>query len=306
MAQSAQHKYAGPGLGIALLVMANIGFSSKAVIIKLMYRHSVDTISVIALRMLFALPFYVVIAVWLALRPDNVRLTRRQWLAVSGLGILSYYVSSMFDFLGLQYVTASVERLILYTYPTIVLILSAVFLRKKITRAQYIALAVAYAGLLLVFAAEINLGAQRNLWLGAGLIFFCAITYAIYTVLTGEYVHKVGSAKFTTYAVLAATVPALLQVWLYNGFDLFRYPAPVYRFSAWIAIVATVLPTFLLVEGIRMVGANTASLIGLVGPVSVIALGYFFLGEPVTLLQLIGTAVVLAGIGYMAAAEPRA
>ncbi len=291
-----KHRPAQSGLGIALLVLANIGFSSKAVIIKLMYRHSVDTISVIALRMLFALPFYLIIALYLAARRDNVPLTRRQWLVISGLGILSYYVSSMFDFLGLQYVTASVERLILYTYPTIVLLLSAIFLQKKITRNQYIALGIAYAGLLLVFAAEINLGAQRNLWLGAGLIFFCAITYAIYTVLTGEYVHKVGSAKFTTYAVLGATVPGLIQSYLYNGFDLFHYPTEVYYLSGWIAVIATVIPTFLLVEGIRMVGANMSGLIGLVGPVSVIALGYVFLGEPITTLQLIGTAVVLLGV----------
>ena len=285
--------------GIFILAIANICFSAKAVIIKLMYRYDVDTQSVIALRMLLSLPFYIGVAVYLHRRTDNVLLTRRDWLAISGLGILSYYVSSMLDFWGLQYVTAGVERLILFTYPTLVLVLSAVLFKRKVTGMQYIALILTYLGVVIAFVAEKGLGVQRDLLLGGMLVFGCAITYSFYVVFTGEYVHKVGSAKFTAYAVIAATVPALIQSAFHNGFDLFHYPAQVYVLSGWMAIGATVLPTFLIVEGIRLVGANNSGIIGFVGPVATIGLGYIFLGEPITVLQLVGTAVVLMGVGLL-------
>jgi drug/metabolite transporter (DMT)-like permease len=283
-------------LGIGILVIANIGFSSKAVIIKLMYRYHVDTISVIALRMLISLPFYIAIAWWLHRRTKNVRLTLREWLAVSGLGILSYYISSMLDFLGLQYITAGVERLTLYLYPTIVLILSAVFFKKKITPPQYIALGLTYLGVAMAFIAENGVGTQNNAWLGGGLVFSAACTYSVYVVLTGEYVHKIGSAKFTCYMMMAATVPAFIQSVVHNRLDIFNYPTEVYHLAIWMVLAATVIPTFLIVEGIRLVGANNSGIIGAVGPVSMIGLAYVFLGENISVMQLVGTAIVLAGV----------
>ncbi|MCC6458837.1 MAG: DMT family transporter [Saprospiraceae bacterium] len=283
-------------LGILLLVVANICFSAKAVLVKLLYREGLDVPSVIALRMLLSFPFYAGMAVFLHQRSANVRLSGREVLAVSALGILSYYVSSMLDFMGLQYVTASVERLVLFTYPTMVLLLSSLFFHKKISSTQVLALVLTYTGVVLAFAAELKLGAQRNIWLGGMFVFGCAATYSIYIVFTGELVHKIGSAKFTCYAVMAATVPALLQSALHNRLDVFQYTWPVYHLSIWLAVVATVVPTFLIVEGIRLVGANNSSVIGFVGPVATIFLGYWFLGEPVTSLQLLGTSVVLAGV----------
>lgn len=285
--------------GIAALVLANIGFSAKAVLVKLMYRYGVDAPSVIALRMLFALPFFAATAFWLFRRKNNIRLTRREWLHISGLGILSYYVSSMLDFWGLQYVSAGVERLVLYTYPTIVLALSAVLFKKRISTTQYAALLVTYLGVALVFATEKNFGALQDLLLGGLLVLGCAVTYSFYVVFTGEYVHRVGSAKFSTYAVLAATAPALIQSWWHNDFDLFGFPAPVYGLAVWLAVVATVIPIFLIVEGIRSVGANHAAVIGFTGPVATIALAHIFLAEPVTPLQLLGTAIVLLGVCWL-------
>ncbi|MCB9316865.1 MAG: EamA family transporter [Lewinellaceae bacterium] len=283
-------------LGVLLLAVANICFSGKAILVKLLYREGLDVPSVLALRMLLALPFYLGMAIYLHRRSTNVRLSTKQWLAISGLGILSYYVSSMLDFWGLQYVTASVERLVLYTYPTMVLLLSALFFKKKIVRVQLLALVLTYTGIVLAFAAEHGLGGQRNVLLGGALVFACAFTYSFYVVFTGEYVHKVGSAKFTCYTVMAATVPALLQSWMHNGLDIFQHSFQVYHLAVWLAVVATVVPTFLIVEGIRLIGANNSGIIGFVGPVATIFLGYWFLGEPVTGLQLFGTAVVLGGV----------
>lgn len=285
--------------GVLVLVVANVCFSAKAVIVKLMYRYGVDAQTVIALRMLTAFPFYAAVALYLYRRPDNVRLAAREWLAISGLGILSYYVSSMLDFLGLQYVTASVERLVLYTYPTMVLVLSALLFKKRISGMQYAALVLTYLGVVLAFAAEKGFSGQKDLMRGGLLVFSGAFTYSFYVVFTGQYVHRFGSAKFTCYAVMAAALPTLIQSGVHNRLDLFQLPVQVYVLSVWLAVVATVIPTFLIVEGIRIAGANNAGIIGFVGPVATIALGYVFLGEPVTALQLLGTAVVLAGVGLL-------
>lgn len=285
--------------GVLVLVVANICFSAKAVLVKLLYRHGVDVQSAIALRMLLALPFYAVVAWHLSRRSDNVPLSRREWLAVSGLGILNYYVSSMLDFMGLQYITASVERLILFTYPTIVLLLSALLFGQKITRTQVFALLLTYSGVVLAFASEQGLGVQKDLLRGGALVFGCAVTFAVCVVYTGVYVRRVGSAKFTSYAVMAATLPTAIQIGWHNGFDLCRFSGEVYVLGGLLAIVATVIPTFLLVEGIRVIGAGNSGIIGFVGPVATIALGYIFLDEPVGSLQLLGTAIVLAGVGWL-------
>lgn len=261
-----------------------------------MYQFQVDTFSVVALRMLFSAPIYLLVAVGLALRKDNKPLSLRQFLSIGGLGILSYYISSTLDFLGLQYVSASVERLILFTYPTLVLILSSVFLKRKITKTQHIALVLTYIGVAIAFLSEYGLGGQKNFIWGALLIFTCAFTYAWFVIGTGELVHRFGSLKFTAYAMLAATIPALIQSWFHNGLHIFSYPPEVYSLTVWLVLVSTVMPTFLIIEGIRLVGAGNSSIIGFTGPVATIFLGHIFLNERITALQLFGTAIVLAGV----------
>ncbi len=283
-------------IGVLILVIANIGFSSKAVLIKLMYQYHIDTISVISLRMVFSLPFFIVIALYLAQKADNVRLSQKDWLTISGLGILSYYVSSMLDFLGLQYVSAGVERLILFTYPTMVVMLSAVFLKKKITPPQYFALLLTYIGVAIIFIGEVGLRLQKDFWRGAMYIFTCAFTYSLFVIGTGQMVQRIGSVKFSCYAMMAATVPCLIQSYAYNGVDIFHYPKEIYYLTVWLTIIATVIPIFLIVEGIRLVGASNSSIIGFSGPVATIILAYFLLGEHITALQLLGTGVVLLGI----------
>ena len=283
-------------IGVIVLIFANIGFSSKAVIIKLMYRYHIDTISVLAMRMLFSLPIFIIIALILFLRKDNVRLTFKEWLSISGLGILSYYISSWLDFTGLQFLSASVERLILFTYPTIVVLISAFFLQKKITNVQKIALLLTYLGVAIAFIAEKGLGEQKNIWLGSIYVFSCAITYAFYVVGTGELVHRFGSIKFSCYAMIAATMPIIIQCYAANRIDIFHFPKEVYFLSFFLVVIATVIPIFLIVEGIRIVGASNSSIIGFVGPVSTIFLAYIFLNENVSFLQLVGTAIVLVGV----------
>jgi drug/metabolite transporter (DMT)-like permease len=283
-------------LGVFILIIANMGFSTKAVIIKLMYQYHVDTFSVIALRMLMSAPVYAIVAIILAQQKDNTPLTRKELLSVCGLGILSYYISSTLDFLGLQYISAGVERLILFTYPTMVLVISAVLFKKKIGTPQYIAMILTYIGVAIAYVAERGLGDQKNVVLGASLIFTCAITYSIFVVGTGELVKHLGSIKFTCYAMLAATVPALIQSSVHDGMNIFHFQAEVYTLSIWLAVVATIIPTFMIVEGIRLVGANNSGIIGFVGPVWTIFLANWLLDEPITLMQSLGTAIVLLGV----------
>lgn len=293
-------------IGILLLVLGNIGFSSKAVIIKLAYHYEVDAYSLLALRMVFAAPFYLAMLLFRLIRPGARGVTRIQWFKVSLLGIIGYYVASLLDFLGLQYVTASLERLILYLYPTIVLILSWLIFKQKITRIQYWALVVTYAGILLTFAGEAFGTIHRDLLTGATLIFICAFVYAVYVVFTGKMVREVGAWLFTCYAMLAATAGILVHVWLHNGLAIFHFSRPVYEYSLWLALIGTVLPTLMVSEGLRRVGANDGAMIGFVGPISTIALGAWFLDEPVTPVQLLGTAIVVAGILMISIKRPGA
>jgi drug/metabolite transporter (DMT)-like permease len=283
-------------LGVLILVVANVGFSAKAVIIKLMYQYHVPTVSVVALRMLFSVPVFMGVAFFMNQRKDNIALSKKELAAIGGLGILSYYVSSTLDFLGLQYVSAGVERLILFTYPTIVLVLSFFIYKKKITAPQYIAVFLTYVGVAIAFVAEKGLGHQTDIIKGGILIGTCAFTYALYVVLTGQLVHRVGSIKFSAYAMIAATVPCLIQSYVYDGMDIFNFPKEVYTLTIFMAIAATVIPIFLIVEGIRVVGASNSSIIGFVGPVATIGLAYVFLDEKMSALQLVGTAIVLVGV----------
>jgi drug/metabolite transporter (DMT)-like permease len=283
-------------IGILILMIANIGFSAKAVIIKLMYQYHVSTQSVVALRMLFSVPIFIFVAFVMNRRKENMPLSKKELAAVGGLGILSYYVSSTLDFLGLQYVSAGVERLILFTYPTIVLILSFFIYKKKITPPQYIAVVLTYIGVAIAFVAEKGLGQQTDMIKGGILIGTCAFTYALYVVLTGQLVHRIGSIKFSAYAMIGATVPALIQSYFYDGLDIFSFPKEVYVLTAWMVIAATVIPIFLIVEGIRIVGASNSSIIGFVGPVATIGLAYIFLNDKISALQLLGTGIVLLGV----------
>ncbi len=283
-------------IGITMLVFGNIGFSLKAITIKLMYRFQVDSVSVLGLRMLFSLPIFIVALLWLRREKNYQALSNLDILKTMGLGILSYYVSSILDFWGLQFVSAGVERLILFTYPTIVLVISALFLHKKIKRYQVFALFITYAGVVLAFVAEHGLGVQKNFLLGSLLVFICAMTYAIYVVSTGEMVQRVGSARFTSVAMIGATIPSLVHNYFSNRFNLFHFSPEVYKLTVWLVLGSTVIPIFLIVEGIRRVGSTTSALIGFIGPVSTIFFADIFLGEQATGLQIIGTIIVIYGI----------
>ncbi|HVJ17323.1 MAG TPA: DMT family transporter [Polyangiaceae bacterium] len=288
-------------LGVGMVLLSSIAFSAKAVMAKLAYRHGVDALTVLALRMAFALPFYVAVLAVRA-RREARPLTRRELWLLLGLGLLGYYLASLFDFLGLEHISAGLERLILFTYPTLVVLFELALFKKRLTRVQLLALVVTYVGIAVVFQSEIA-HAGDNVPLGAALVFAGAVTYAGYLVGGGQLIPRIGAERFTAWALTISSVAVLAHA-LLSGRTLLGLPGPVYELGLWLALVATVLPTFLLAEGIRRIGPGPAAITGTLGPVSTIALAHVFLGEPILVLQVAGAALVLAGATLVALGRP--
>lgn len=286
----------GAAVGLLLAALGAVGFSGKAVIIKLAYAYPVDAVTLLALRMVFSLPFFAAMAVWSGRNPAY-RMQRADWIGILALGFLGYYLASYLDFLGLQYIPAGLERLILFLYPTMVLILSALVLRQPVTRLHVLALALSYGGIVLVFLDNLRLGESAGATaLGSALVFGSALSYAVYLVWGGSLITRLGAVRFTAYAMTVASFFCILQFLLTRPLAALALPAPVYGHAVLMAIVSTVFPVWAVAEAIRRLGASRVALVSAVGPVATIFLGYLFLGEPVTAIQLAGAALVLAGV----------
>lgn len=284
------------GMGICL--MGAICFSTKAVIVKMAYRDTpVDAVSLLALRMLFALPFFLISALFTSKKEDNVKFTPQQWIGVAIIGCLGYYVSSLLDFLGLQYISAGIERLVLFIYPTLVLLISWIVFKKKISKIQWIAVGITYAGLLLAFVNEADLSEQNHsFYWGSFLILACAFTYAAYIAGSGRLIPKVGAVKFNSYAMSFACAAVLIHFSISSEVSLWNFPPQVYYYSLLMALLSTVIPSYLVAEGIKRIGPGNAAIAGSIGPVSTIIQAYFFLAEPFSLIQLLGTLLILVGV----------
>lgn len=285
--------------GILITILGSICFSAKAIFVKLAYfETSIDAVSLLALRMIFSIPFFLVSAFISSSKKDNVKFTTRQWVYIAFIGCLGYYVSSLLDFLGLQYISAGMERLILFMYPTIVVLMSAIILKEKIKTKQWVALVLTYAGLLVAFTGEVSLGASddANFYLGCFLVFACAVTFAAYIVGSGKLIPMVGPVKFNSYAMSFAAIGVLLHYFITSDKSLFNLDDKVYIFSFLMAIISTVIPSYLRSEGIKRIGPENASIITSIGPASTIIQANIFLDEPIFALQIAGTVLILSGV----------
>jgi drug/metabolite transporter (DMT)-like permease len=281
--------------GLLFAVAGVICFSLRPIIIKLAYAYVVDPVTLLALRMLFSVPFFIATALWSRARAEQQPLSARDIGAIAGLGLLSYYVASFLDFLGLQYITAGLGRLLQFIYPTVVVLLSALFLGKRTTGREMAALVLTYAGLVFVFWHAAG-GEQPNLWLGAALVFASATCYAIYLVAGSEVISRVGSVRFTAYAMTVASAACIAQFFVLRPLSALELPMPVYGLSIAMALVSTVIPGFLVAEALKRIGANKVAIIGALGPVTAIVLGYVGLDEIMTTLQIVGAMFVLVGV----------
>ena len=284
--------------GVVICLAGAVCFSTKAVIVKMAYHDTpVDAVTLLALRMLFSLPFFITSAFFVSKKENNVKFTQTQWITVAVIGCLGYYVSSLLDFLGLQYISAGIERLVLFVYPTLVLLMAWIFFKKSIGKIQCIAVAITYAGLLLAFVNEAELSKQSDsFYFGSLLILACAFTYAAYIVGSGKLIPIVGAVKFNSYAMSFACAAVLIHFFISSDNSLWSLPARVYYYSLLMAVMSTVVPSYLIAEGIKRIGSGNAAIVGSIGPVSTIIQAYFFLAEPFSFIQIIGTLLILGGV----------
>lgn len=279
--------------GVLLAAAGSIAFAGKAIIVKLAYRHGVEAVTLIMYRMLFALPLFIGLAWWAS--RGKPALSRRDWAGIAGLGFTGYYLASFLDFWGLQYISASLERLILYLNPTIVLVLGWVLYQRRIGALQALAMAVSYAGVLLVFGHEADFSGA-NAALGAALVFGSAVSYAIYLVYSGEMVKRLGSLRLVGFASTVASGLCLLQFVLLRPLSAALVAPEVLWLSLLNATLCTFAPVLMVMMAIERIGAGLASQTGMIGPMSTIAMGVWLLDEPFNGWIVAGTALVVAGV----------
>ncbi|MDD3936197.1 DMT family transporter [Rhodoferax sp.] len=279
--------------GLILATLGAIAFSGKAIIVKLAYRYGVDAVTLIMYRMLFALPIFAVMAWWAS--RGKPALTRHDWWGVLGLGFTGYYLASFLDFAGLAYISASLERLILYLNPTLVLLLGLVLYKRHISRRQALGMAISYCGVILVFGHEINF-AGADAALGALLVFGSAVSYAIYLSFSGELVQRLGSLRLVGLATSVACVLCIGQFVMLRPMHAALVAPEVIWLSVLNAILCTAAPVLMVMMAVERIGAGVAAQTGMVGPMSTILMGVLLLGEPFTAWVAAGTALVVAGI----------
>jgi len=281
--------------GILLVVLGSVAFSGKAIIVKLAYRYGVDPITLLALRMLFALPFFLIAAILVNRRPGQTRLRRSDYGYITLLGLSGYYLSSYLDFVGLQYISATLERLILYLGPTFIILFSVWFQKRPVARLQIIALAISYGGVVLSLIHDFQLGSP-NLLLGSSLVLASAVLYSGYLIGSGELVKRIGAIRLTAYASCVACVACIVQFLVTRPLSALDLPAEVFWLSVLNAVVCTVFPIFAIMLAVARIGAPLTSQISLIGPVSTIVLSVLILGEPMSAWQIAGTLLVLVGV----------
>ena len=281
--------------GRAIAVAGAILFSTKAVLAKLLYRYHMDAVTLIAFRMLFSLPVFAAVALW-KMRTEAPLSWPDRWKLI-GLGLVGYYLSSFLDFLGLQYISVGLERLILFLTPTFVLLITGMFFKRPISRAEWLALAVSYCGIVLVFLHDLDGGAGSTV-IGSLFVLGSASSYALYLLGSGEMVRRIGSLRLVAYAMCVSSAACIGQFFVLRPASLLIQPMPVYWLSLANGVFCTILPVFMTMVAVQRIGAATASQAGMIGPVSTLFLGAIVLGEPITAVQLAGTALVLGGI-YM-------
>lgn len=281
--------------GIFLGILGVVLFSSKAVMVKLAYNYNVDAITMLLLRMLFSFPFYVVIAYLYRNENQEVKITKKDYYWVVFFGLVGYYLASYFDFVGLTYIKASLERIILFVYPTIVILLNRLFFKQPITKIQALAIFLSYIGIVIAFSGEVDVSGN-NMYLGGFFILLSAVTYASYLVGSGWLIPKFGVVKFTAYAMLVSCVCVFIHFSFISETNLFILPWQVYGYGFLIAVLATVIPSFLVSASIKIISSSNFAIVAGIGPISTIILASVFLDESLTLVQFFGAILVVVGI----------
>jgi drug/metabolite transporter (DMT)-like permease len=284
--------------GFIATLVGSIFFSTKAILVKLAFANSnTDALTLLTFRMIFSLPFYLV-AAWISSRGiESKKFTGRQWVIIAGLGLFGYYLSSLFDFIGLAYISAGLERLILFLYPTFAVLISAWLFGQQITKPQRWALVLTYVGVALAYIGELRMETGNpDFYWGSFLVFLCSITYAIFIAGSGRMIPEVGAAKFTAYAMLASTLGVFIHFAVAGNYQQLAGAGAFWWYGLLLGIVATVIPTFLISYGMKKIGSNNVAIISCIGPVSTIIQAHLLLKEDIFAGQIIGTVLVIGGV----------
>ncbi|MFT3933796.1 MAG: DMT family transporter [Chitinophagaceae bacterium] len=284
--------------GAVATFLGAVLFSTKAIIVKKAFQDiKIDALSLLALRMICAFPFYIVIALYNSRKKDVQPLTKRQWISVIVLGLFGYYASSLLDFVGLQYVSAGLERLILFLYPTFTVFINAYFFKLKVSRIQLLALVLTYTGIAVAYIGQLHIEtANSSFYWGSFLILCCAFTYAIFIAGSGKMVPQVGTGRFTSYSILAAAGGVFLHFTLAGNYQALHADSRFWGYALLLATLATVIPTLLISYGLKSIGSNNVAIVSGIGPVSTILQAHWVLGESIFPAQIAGTLLVITGV----------
>lgn len=286
----------GLALGAWMVLTGAIFSSSKAVIIKLAYEFHINAVSLLTLRMIISLPVFLILGIW-AIYRKPMKLRVSDWGQLFVVGLLGYYLAALFDFIGLQYITAGLERLILFSYPALVVLLARVIWKRPITVNQWIALGLTYLGILLALNGNIVIPEPSILWTGAFWVFLCALAFALHLLGSQHLIPRMGVMMFSSWAMVFASLGvfthALVNV---ESVQLFGHPPEVYQLSGLLAVITTILPPYLMSGGIARLGVGNAAILGSIGPISTLILAWWLLKETLSAQQIVGAAIVLAGV----------
>jgi drug/metabolite transporter (DMT)-like permease len=284
--------------GFLITFIGAVLFSTKAIIVKKAFGDShTDALTLLTLRMVFSLPFYISSAVIISNKKENIRINRKQWFYVILLGIFGYYISSLLDFIGLQYISAGLERLILFLYPTFAVLINVYFFKQQLSASQKIALALTYIGIAIAYYGEIKIDpGNPNFYFGSLMVFICAITYSIYIAGSGKIIPSIGANKFTGLAMLAATTSIFIHFLFKGNIQTLDTNTSLWKYGLLLAIFSTVIPSYMISNGLKRIGANNVAIISGIGPVSTIVQAHYILGEKIFTEQIVGTLMVIAGV----------
>lgn len=284
--------------GFLITFTGAVLFSTKAIIVKKAFGNThTDALTLLTLRMVFSLPFYIFSAIVVSNKKENTRINGRQWMYVIILGMFGYYISSLLDFVGLQYISAGLERLILFLYPTFAVLINVYFFRQKLILSQKIALLLTYLGIAIAYYGEIKIDTGNpNFYFGSALILICAVTYSIYIAGSGRIIPDIGANKFTGFAMLAATGGIFIHFLISGNIQTLYTNASLWGYGFLLAILSTVIPSFMISNGLKRIGSNNVAIISGIGPVSTIVQAHYILGEKIFAEQIAGTLMVIAGV----------
>jgi len=281
-------------LGVFFVFVSSISFSAKSVLAKLAYKEISDSVTVLMLRMVFSLPFFLIVA--FSKKKRDYPLSLKDKFQILTLGVIGYYLASLFDFWGLEYIPAGMERVILFVYPTLVVFILAIIYKRKPEKREVLALVLTYGGILFIFIKE-KIIFQPLLFLGSFFVFLSAFFYAIYLIGSEKLISKIGATHFTAYALSISGFCILIHFLLFREIKLlFTISLDTYILCFLMAIISTVIPTFLLTQGIKRIGSGKSAIVGSVGPVSTIVFAYFFLGEVIGISEILGTCLIILGV----------